>query len=142
LQTTKDFKTSINDKSDNVLSDIFFNSSKYKLEFIELVDKELINRKLPLESLKYVKDKKDEVKDESLALGRSGNQFWIVAAVLISLFGGIWALFAGYYYAYSKHKNTRGTEYFVYNSSTRKYGQFMVIIGRSILVLSIVSTFI
>ena len=121
------------------MSDIFLIASKYKLEFIELVEKELINRKLPLESLKYVKDKKDEIKD---ALGRSGNQFWIVAAVLMSLFGGIWALFAGYDYAYSKHKNTRGTEYFVYNSSKRKYGQFMVIIGRSILLLSIVSTFI
>ncbi|MFV8393181.1 hypothetical protein [Flavobacterium sp. LB2P6] len=65
------------------MSDIFLIASKYKLEFIELIEKELINRKLPLESLKYVKDKKDEVKDESLALGRSGNQFWIVAAVII-----------------------------------------------------------
>jgi hypothetical protein len=55
------------------LSDIFLIASKYKIEFIELVEKELINRKLPLESLKYIKDKKDEVKDESLALGRSGN---------------------------------------------------------------------
>ena len=73
LQLTKDFKTAITDKSDNELSDIFLIASKYKLEFIELVEKELINRKLPLESLKYIKDKKDEVKDESLALGRSGN---------------------------------------------------------------------
>jgi hypothetical protein len=129
----KKFQTLINDKSDNELCDVFLNSSKYQPEFIELVEKELLKRKIPLESLKYINEKNEVVKDETLQLGKQGNQFWMIAAFILSIFGGIWPLFAGYNYAFSKHKNTKGVEYFVYNKSTRKKGEWMLIIGGTVL---------
>lgn len=101
-----------------------------------------MHRKIPLDSLSFIREKKDEISDESLELGKQGSQSWIIAAFILSLFGGLWGIIVGYQYAYSKHKNAKGNEFYYYNKSTRKYGRWMLIIGCSVLGLSILSKII
>lgn len=107
-----------------------------------MVELELVHRKIPLDSLAFIREKKDEISDESLELGKQGSQSWIIAAFILSLFGGLWGIILGYPYAYSKHKNAKGNEFYYYNKSTRKYGRWMLIIGCSVLGLSILSKII
>jgi hypothetical protein len=139
---TQDFETQIKEKTDNLLSEIYFNANDYQPEFIRLVELELVHRKIPLDSLTFIREKKDEISDESLEIGKQGSEGWIIVAFLASLFGGFWGIVAGYQYAYSKHKNAKGDEYFYYNESTRRYGRWMLIVGCSVLGLSIISKII
>lgn len=139
---TQDFETQIKEKTDNQLSEIYLNANDFQPEFIKLVELELVRRKIPLDSLSFIREKKDEISDKSLEIGKQGNQFWIIAAFFLSLFGGLWGIAAGYQYAYSKHKNPQGIEYYYYNESTRKYGRWMLIIGCSVLGLVILSRII
>lgn len=138
----QDFETQIKEKTDNQLSEIYLNANDYQPEFIKLIKLELGKRKIPLDSLAFIKEKKDEISDESMAIGKQGNQFWIIVAFFASLFGGLWGIVAGYQYAYSKHKNAKGIEFYYYNESTRKYGRWMLIVGCSILGLAILSKII
>jgi hypothetical protein len=136
---TQDFETRIREKTDNQLSEVYLNANDYQPEFIKLVELELVKRKIPLDSLIFIREKKDEISDETLDIGKQGDQFWIVAAFLLSLFGGLWGIVAGYQYAYSKQKNAKGIEYFYYNESTRKYGRWILIVGGGVLGLAILS---
>jgi hypothetical protein len=129
---TEDLENQIKEKTDNQLSEIYLNANNYLPEFIELVELELVKRKIPLASLSFIRKNKEEISDENLAIGKQGNQVWIVAAFLMSLFGGLGGIIAGYQYAYSKHRNAKGIEYYFYNESTRKYGRWMLIIGCSV----------
>lgn len=122
------FKEIIKAKSDSELTDIFIKNKGYQEEFMILVKEELINRNIPLDSLIKFRSEQNSIDETKLEQGEQGSQFWIVAAFIGSIFGGIWAIFAGYSYAYSKHK-VNGKEYFVYNESTRKYGRIMLTVG-------------
>lgn len=126
---TKNFEPQIKEKTDNQLSEIYLNANDYQPEFIKIVELELLERKIPLDSLSFIRDKKDEIADDTLEMGKQGSQFWIVAAFIFSLLGGLWAIAAGYDYAYSKHTNSKGVKYYYYNESTRKYGRWMLILG-------------
>ena len=136
---TKDFKTQIQEKSDNELADIFLNAADYQAEFVIQVEEELNARKIPVDTLKHLKEKKGEVDDKTLKLGKQGSQIWMVAAFILSVFGGFWGIVAGYQYYYSKHKSSDGNEYFVWNESTRKYGKWMLIVGGTVLSLTLIS---
>lgn len=127
------FENQIKEKTDNELSAIYLNSKDYQLEFIKLVEQELNNRKIPIESLKFIKNEKDKIEDDTLLLGIQGNPYWIMAGFISCLAGGVAGIVTGYIYAYSKHKNAKGDDYFYYNESTRKYGTWMFIIGCSVL---------
>lgn len=133
------FEEIIKEKSNNELTDIFINPEEYQPEFISLVEKELVNRRIPVESLLKLKEQREEISDVNLELGEQGSQFWIVAGFIGSIFGGIWAIGAGYSYAYSKHKSKNGKEYYVYNESTRKYGRWMLTIGCIILGITLLA---
>ena len=122
------FETIIKEKSNNELSDIYIKNSGYEKEFMRLVEIELTNRNIPIDSLIKFREEQESIDDTKLEQGEQGSQFWIAAAFIGSVFGGIWAIFAGYSYAYSKHK-VKGKEYFVYNESTRKYGRIMLTVG-------------
>jgi hypothetical protein len=137
---TQNFETKIKEKTDDELSEIYLNSNNYQIEFIQLVELELEKRKIPINSLKFIKDKKDKISSDTLLLGVQGNIYWITAMFFASLFGGLIGIIAGYIYAYSKHKNIKGDEYFYYNESTRKYGRWMLIVGCTVLGLLIFST--
>lgn len=136
---TKDFKIQIQKKTDKELADIFLNAADYQTEFVLLVKDELQVRRIPIDTLEYLKQKKNEVDDDVLILGKQGSQSWMIAAFIFCVFGGVWGIFAGYQYYYSMHKSSEGTEYFVYNESTRKYGKWMLIIGVTVLGLTILS---
>ena len=132
------FEKVIKEKSDSELTDIFIKNSGYQEEFMLEVQEELTNRNIPIDSLLKFRAEQNDIDDKKLELGEQGSQFWITAAFIGSIFGGIWAIFAGYSYAYSKHK-VKGKEYFVYNESTRKYGRIMLTIGCIIFALAIFS---
>lgn len=135
------FEKVIKEKSDSELTDIFIKNSGYQEEFMLEVQEELTNRNIPIDSLLKFRAEQNDIDDKKLELGEQGSQFWIIAAFIGSIFGGIWAIFAGYSYAYSKHK-VKGKEYFVYNESTRKYGRIMLTIGCIIFALAIFSKFV
>lgn len=134
------FEKIIKEKSDSELTDIFIKNSGYQEEFMIEVQEELIYRNIPLDSLIKFRGEQNKIDDIILEQGEQGSQFWIIAAFIGSIFGGIWAIFAGYSYAYSKHKE-KEKEYFVYNDSTRKYGRIMLIIGCVIFTLALFSRF-
>jgi hypothetical protein len=132
------FEKIIKEKSDSELTDIFIKNSGYQEEFMIGVQEELTNRNIPLDSLLKFREEQNQIDDTKLEQGEQGSQFWITAAFIGSIFGGIWAIFAGYSYAYSKHK-VKGKEYFVYNESTRKYGRIMLTVGCIIFALALFS---
>ena len=107
---------------------------------MKLVEIELTNTNIPLDSLQKFREEQESIDDTKLEQGQQGSQFWITAAFIGSIFGGIWAIFAGYSYAYSKHK-VKGKEYFVYKESTRKYGRIMLTIGCIIFGIALISRF-
>jgi hypothetical protein len=123
------FETIIKEKSNSELSDIYIKNRGYQEEFMKLVEVELTNRNVPVDSLLKFREEQAIIDDSKLQLGEQGSQFWITAAFIGAILGGIWAIFAGYSYAYSKHKSKNGKEYFVYNESTRKYGRIMLTVG-------------
>lgn len=136
----EDFENQIKEKTDNELAEIFLNAHDYQPEFIKLVELELVERKIPLDLMSFLRKKKDDISDETLKIGKQGNQFLIIVAFLLSVYGGVWGFVAGYHYAYSKHKSANGTQYYYYyNESTRKYGRLMIIVGCSFFVLYIFS---
>ena len=138
----QDFENQIKEKTDNQLSEIFINANKYQPEFIKLVELELVHRKIPIDSLKFIKEKQDKILDESLEIGKQGNPVWIIVSFISSLFGGLPGIVAGYVYAYSMHKNSKGDKYYYYNESTRKYGRWILIMGCTVLGLAILSKII
>ncbi len=133
-QTMSTFEKIIKEKSDSELTDIFIKNNGYQEEFMLEVQQELTIRNIPIESLLKLRDEQNRIDDSILEQGEQGSQFWITAAFIGAIFGGIWAIFAGYSYAFSKHR-VKGVEYFVYNESTRKYGKIMLTIGCVILAL-------
>jgi uncharacterized membrane protein YidH (DUF202 family) len=134
------FEKIIKEKSDSELTDIFINGSGYQEEFISQVQEELANRNIPIDALTKLRNEQQKIDETTLEKGEQGSQFWIAAAFIGSILGGIWAIFAGYSYAYSKHK-VNGKEYYVYNESTRKYGKIMLMIGGAIFTLVILNSF-
>ncbi len=134
------FDTIIKEKTNNELTDIYIKNSGYQEEFMRLVEIELTNRDIPIDSLQKFREEQESIDDTKLEQGEQGSQFWITAAFIGSIFGGIWAIFAGYSYAYSKHK-VKGKEYFVYNESTRKYGRIMLTIGCIIFGIALLSRY-
>jgi hypothetical protein len=133
------FETIIKGKTNDELSDIYIKNSGYQEEFMKLVEIELTNRNIPINSLLKFRKEQGSIDDSKLELGQQGNSFWIAAGFTSAIFGGVFAIFTGYSYAYSKHKSKSGKQYFVYNLSTRKYGRIMLTIGSIILGLTILS---
>lgn len=134
------FEKIIKEKSDSELTEIFIKNKGYQEEFMLEVQEELSSRNIPIESLLKLREEQNKVNETVLEQGEQGSQFWITAAFVGSIFGGIWAIFAGYSYAYSKHK-VNGKEYYVYNDSTRKYGRIMLTVGGVILTISAIIRF-
>jgi hypothetical protein len=138
------FENIIKEKTDDQLTEIFLNANDYQADFIKIVEKELIKRKIPLESLYSIRAKKDEISDARMEIGNQGNKLLIIFSFLASLFGyanplgGILGIAAGYQYAYSKHKNANGVEFYYYNESTRKYGRWILIVACSVLCLTLI----
>ncbi len=130
---TNDLATQVKEKDDGKLIDIYLNAKDYQPEFIKLVEQELVERKIPLSALQIINEKKREFSDETLALGKHGDQRFIVFCYIFALLGGLISIVAGYMYAYSKLKNSKGEEVFIYNESTRSDGKLMMIIGGIVL---------
>ena len=131
------FKLQVEQKTDQELVDIYLKPHDYQPDLILVVEQELTKRKIPLESIKYIKSKTDEVDDNKLELGEQGNTLWIALCFFAAIFGGVISIVAGYIYAYSKRKNSQGVDTYVYNEQTRKYGKWMLIIGASVFIISI-----
>jgi hypothetical protein len=134
-----DFEKRIQEKTDKELADIYIHAEDYQPEFVSLVEKHLAARKIPLESLNILKEKNDALEDEKLNTGKPGNKFLIVLFFVTCLIGSIIGILAGYHYTFSKQRNSKGEEIYVYNEKTRIYGKFMLAIGGIVLGLSLLS---
>jgi hypothetical protein len=134
----ENFQNIIKEKTDADLTEIFIKNSGYQEEFMNLVKEELVIRKLPIEALIKLREEQNNIDLVKFEKGERGSQFYIVWGFIASIFGGLWGIFAGYNYAYSKHK-IKGNYYYVYNESTRKYGRIMLFVGSTILGILILS---
>jgi hypothetical protein len=138
-----DFREIIKAKSDAELTDIFIKNSGYQESFMELVQEELVYRKIPIDSLEKFREEQNTIDVSKLEQGEQGNQFWIATgflflfsgAISVILFDGlgsvitvIWPLTLGYTYTNSKTKH-KDKYYHIYNESTKKYGRIMLTIG-------------
>lgn len=137
------FEEQIAKKSDGELTDIFIEDFKYQPDFIELVKVELIKRNIPLDSILTLRKKNEKIIEETLSQGEQGSPVWIAIGFIapivlgfVSTFGGIFSVFLGYSYAFSKQKKDE-KEYYVYNASTRKFGQYMFYIYLTIIVFAL-----
>jgi hypothetical protein len=130
-----DFNEIIKKKSDEELTNIYIKNNGYQEEFMDQVQEELVFRKIPLESLIQFRSEQNTIDVSKLEMGIQGSQEWIVIGFLFSIVGGLWGIFAGYIYAYSKHRH-KGEQYYVYNESTRKYGRIMLTWAILMLVIS------
>ncbi len=124
-----DFENRIQEKTDNELADIYLHSEDYQPEFVRIVKKHLAARKIPLVSYIILKETNDAIEDEKLNTGKPGNMYLIVLFFVILLIGSIIGILAGYHYTFSKQRNSKGEEKYVYNDKTRIYGKFMLAIG-------------
>lgn len=133
-----DFREIIREKSNEELTDIFIKNTGYQEAFMEQLQEELIARNIPIDSLLKLRGEQNTIDETRLDQGDQGSQVWIVVGFIASVFGGLWGIFAGYNYAYSKH-TVKGKQYFVYNESTRKYGRIMLAVGCTIFGLALLS---
>ncbi len=134
------FQEQIEKKADSELADIIIDSHRYQNEFIDLAELEIKKRNIPLDSILELRIKNLKIQDENLSIGDKGSPFWISIGFIGSLLGGIFSIFLGYSYAFSKRKNSIGKEFYVYDQSTRKYGTIMFYLGLSIFGLILIRT--
>ena len=58
---TKDFETQIKEKTDDELADIYINASDYQPEYVKLVEEQLVERKIPTDTMKDLIQRKEEI---------------------------------------------------------------------------------
>lgn len=133
------FSEIIRAKSDQELIEMYLDSKSYQPEFVQLLTEELQQRKLPIESLDIIKSKEEQTSDKALALGQQGNPIYLVLIAISALAGGVGAIIGGYIYAYSTQVDNSGNKQFVYNESTRKWGQRILGIGVVALLFTLIS---
>lgn len=129
------FESQISSKSNKELVEIYTNDSEYQPEFVELAKQEIIKRNIPLDALEDLKEKKEAIEAQTLAIGKQGNPIYMTLIGLAAIGGGIPAIIGGYIYAYSTHSDVNGEQYFVYNETTRKWGRIILYIGAGVLSL-------
>ena len=129
------FAEQITTKSNKELVDIYTNYSEYQPEFVELAKQEIIKRNIPIDALEDLMKKKEAIEIQTLAIGKQGNPIYLTLIGLSAIGGGIPAIIGGYIYAYSTHTDANGRKYFVYNETTRKWGQIILFIGVGVLSL-------
>jgi hypothetical protein len=133
------FQEQIEKKTDTELADIIIDSHRYQKEFIDLAELEIKKRNIPIDSILELRIKNLKIQDENLSIGDKGSPFWISVGFIGSILGGIFSIFLGYSYAFSKRKNSIGKEFYVYDQSTRKYGTIMFYLGLTIFGLILIS---
>lgn len=129
-------------KSNKELVEIYTNDVDYQPEFVELAKLEIIKRNIPLDALEEIKERKGAIETETLAIGKQGNPVYLTLIGLAAFFGGIPAIIGGYIYAYSTHSDSNGDKYFVYNDTTRKWGQLIFYIGVGVFLVTLITKFI
>lgn len=130
------FAEQISLKSNKELVEIYTNYSEYQAEFVELARQEIIRRNIPIDALEDLKEKKEAIEAQTLAIGKQGNPIYLALIGLAAIGGGIPAIIGGYIYAYSTHSDVNGESYFVYNETTRKWGRIILYIGIGVLLLT------
>lgn len=125
----QDFYKQIESKTDEELLEIYLDSDKYQEEFIELVERELTNRKVDLTSYKLKKEQRIAYYSEIYENGIPGNTVYIVLGFISSLVGGLLGIVAGYVYSQSKHKDFGDGSFYLYDQKTRNMGIGMIALG-------------
>lgn len=131
------FKEQISVKSNKELVEIYTNYSDYQPEFVEHAKQEIIKRNIPIDALEDIKEKKEAIEAQTLAIGKQGNPVYLTLIGLAAFGGGIPAIIGGYIYAYATHSDVNGEKYFVYNEATRKWGRIILYIGVGALILTL-----
>jgi hypothetical protein len=131
------FAEQISMKSNKELVEIYTNYSAYQPEFVELARQEIISRNIPLDALEDLKERKEAIEAQYLAIGKQGSPIYLTLIGLAAFGGGIPAIIGGYIYAYAKHSDINGEKYFVYNETTRKWGRIILYLGVGVFLLTL-----
>ncbi len=124
-----DFKSLAKQKTNDELVEIYSKSMDYQPDFIKIIEDELTERNIPIAPLKKVRADAYEVSDKKIHAGEQGSTLYIAICFLLAILGGIISIIAGYIYAYSKRKDSKGESFYYYNEQTRKYGKWMLLVG-------------
>lgn len=131
------FKSQVKQKTNDELIDIYVNSLDYQPDFVKFVKEELTERNIPIETLKKISADAYEISDKKIQEGKQGSTLYIALCFLFAILGGIISIIAGYIYAYSTRKDSKGKTFYYYNEQTRKYGKWMLLVGIIMLLLYI-----
>lgn len=130
----ENFKNQIKNKTDQELKDIFVKYDNYSPVFLELTAEELRYRNISTNELIDERTKYIDERNDKLSIGEKGSVFWINVGYIAAILGGVFSIFLGYSYAFSKKKNYEGEDFFVYDEATRKSGRSMLYIGISVFI--------
>lgn len=134
------FQEQIGNKSNDELLKIYSDYDQYQDEYIEIVSKELDKRNVDFSNLKLRRLHKEAFIAEQLEKGKPGDPVFITLGFVSALFGGLIGIISGYVYCKSRNKELGDGSHYYYDLKTRNLGTGMMILGISVLVISILYT--
>lgn len=139
---TNPFSTNIFEKTDDELIQYFMEAYDWDEKFIDLVEKELNDRKIDIIELRNKRAIVYTKKENEFEIGKQGNSLYIVLGVILSLTANLFGIVIGYIYkfGYRKSKITNN-KYKTYNKQTREFGLIILIIGIVNLILRLLKYF-
>ena len=135
------FQNEIENKSDDELLKIYRDFDQYQEEYIEIVAKELDRRGVDFSNLKLQRQHKEAFIAEQLEKGKPGDPVYITLGFIFAFFGGLIGIIAGYVYCRSKNKELGDGTHYYYDLKTRNLGTGMMLLGISVLVISLLYKF-
>lgn len=131
------FQEQVELKSNDELLKIYTDYDQYQDDYIDIVSKELDKRKVDFSNLKLRRQHKEAFIAEQLEKGKPGDPIFIALGFVFALFGGLIGIVAGYVYCKSRNKELGDGRHYYYDLKTRNLGTGMMILGISVLVISI-----
>ena len=138
---TFNFHNQVQSKSNEELLNIYADYDQYQDNYLEIVSDELEKRGVDFSSLKLRRQHKEAFIAEQLEKGKHGDPVFITLGFIVALLGGLLGIFARYFYCQSKNKELGDGTHYYYDLKTRNLGTGMMILGISILIISLLYKF-
>lgn len=119
------------------LLNVYTNPADYQVEYVKLVEQELIKRGINPSDYETKKGENLANYRAKLSEGKKGSDLGIIAGFVLSALGGLWGIIIGLMYATAQTSDSAGVKYPKYDKQTRKLGRMMVILAVASLLLSL-----
>jgi hypothetical protein len=119
-----DFIDIVNKKTDDELLKMVYEFAEWSPEMLISVEDELLKRNILPNDIGARKQELIEMEDVELSKGKEASIIGQVIGWVTIL--GFLGIFIGYHYGFSKIRNKyTGKQYFRYNESSRKHGEYL-----------------